>query len=327
MRNRFISLTEFYNHFSRIDKKPNFLDIISIVPLLLFLGMLKEFKIVIRSYKSNRLPTEPTFNNDKNIPKVTLLIVAEQKDFELIPFSLKQALINSRNLISRVVFITPSRQIESCRRIVNDFQNQVVMEFISEDAIVNRNVRELIKREFKNRYGWILQQFATVAFLLEESLSGSIPVLALDADTLLTRPTTFINKENKQVLLCSTEYHQPYYVLINKLSNDLCHDKLSFISHHMIYQPDLFRTIFRDLNIDSIEKLLKFVLENYDKKSESPICVEFEIYAQWLVKNFRAKIELLKFSNISISREHFLQNPDLAQYSGYKSVSLHSYLG
>ena len=279
----------------------------------------------MRLYRLNRFPTEPTFILDLDLPMINVLIVVEQKDFELLPLTLGQLLKNSLNKVSKVSVVTPFSQMAECEELLNPFRKKMMITVYSEDDVVSSEVREKIRNEFSERYGWVLQQFLTVAFIQSEKYSGSEPILALDADTCLTRPTAFINCNNKQILFTSTEYHQPYYDLIKKLSNDLCEEKLSFIGHHMVYQPNLFRKIFNRLDIESMEKLINFVLENYQKNTLSPICVEFEIYAQWMVKNYRENVEILKFTNKSVERESFLADPDFGKYSNYESISLHSY--
>ena len=326
MWTRFVSLTEYFNYYSRIDKKMKLIHLILIIPRILLFFRIGEIRALKRLYRLNKFPTEPTFKDDTDLPKINLLIVVEKKDFELLPLSLGQLLQNSLNKISKVSIVTPFSQIKECEELLHPFRKKVMITFYSEDEVVNSKVREKIRNEFSDRYGWVLQQFATVAFIQNEKYSDSEPILALDADTCLTRPTAFINSKNEQILFTTTEFHQPYYDLIKKLSNDLCEERLSFIGHHMVYQPTMFRIIFNLLDIDTMEKLINFVLENYDKSTLSPICVEYEIYAQWMVKNNRKNVEILKFTNISVPRESFLTDPDFGKFSNFESISLHSYL-
>lgn len=327
---RYLRISEFISYYSRVDKKPGLPSILMIIPrVMLSKKPVTIMTLIYRSIVVNRLPAEPSFKDSKKLPEITILIVVEEKDFYLLNKCVSQAIKHSKNKISRVVVVTPKRQVDKCRRVISNIPMKVKPELISEDMIVPVKVRQKLKKEFKDRYGWVLQQFITVGFMLKDEYNLGKPILALDADTFISRNTAWIDNSGTQVLLRSIEYHKPYYELLNKLNKNLIQNRYSFITHHMVFQPQLFKEIFSKLGIPTLEKLAEFVIKNYSRYEKSPICVEFEIYAQYLNTYRKEKIELLKFSNISIKRNklQLIGNEEklAEEYSNYKSISMHSY--
>ena len=331
---RVLSLNSYLNFYSQIDKQPNFISFLMILPRIIFSkNIFKSFNLIRRMYKVNRLQADPPFINSKTLPKINVLIVIERKDFPLLQFTIKSLIANSLNPVSRIFIVTPNRQVPECEKLISEIKlsQSYQIQIIPENLIIDSKIRKKLRIEFIERYGWILQQFITVNFILEQKWSGETPILALDGDTIVTRPTSWIDDNGNQILLQSIEYHRPYYELIKKLDSKLCKDKLSFVTHHMVYLPSRFRDIYSKLGIMNLDQLAQFVIDNYDKSQKSSVCVEFEIYAQYLFLNYKEKISVLKFANISVSREDFLLKSEFKDdfwedYSKYKSISLHSYL-
>lgn len=330
---RFFSITSYIEYFAQINKTPSILSLTGV-----FLGALTKRNIkenlgmMRRAYYVNRLPAFPSFNLSKNLPKIELLIVVEEKDFELLEYTIRNFLKFSLNPVKRLVLVVPEDQIKNCKNVIDMIKPKIEFEILSEDDVVKESVRKILKLEFGNRYGWILQQFITVAYLLEYKENVDEPVVALDADTLIQNYTSWIDDKKRQILLPSIERHQPYYDLIKKLPKDILVKNRTFISHHMVYLPSRFRQIFEEIGFKEVNALVEFVIQNYDRSVNSPICVEFEIYAQYLCKFMPECRELLKFSNVSVNRKDYLETIQKSNFKGvsfyrnFKSISLHSYL-
>jgi hypothetical protein len=99
----------------------------------------------------------------------------------------------------------------------------------------------------------------------------------------------------------------------------------------MLFQPMIFREILIRSKVETLEKLVDFTIMNAQTNEDSPICIEFELYALGALRYFPERITLAKFGNrvyprrtVSSSIEFQLELQKLAKR--YNSISAHSYL-
>ena len=64
-------------------------------------------------------------------------------------------------------------------------------------------------------------------------------ILALDADTVLTRPQIY--QERQSLFNVSDERYQPYYQAVHRLLPDIPIFPYSFVSHHMVFTKSCLR--------------------------------------------------------------------------------------
>jgi hypothetical protein len=275
-------------------------------------------------FRISRLPTQKTMQIQENNPTIEIIINSVKKDFPLLNYVIKYAVMNSLNKVAEVKVIVPPDQIDLCRTFV--MTNICKISIVSENEFLSKSIREKIYKNFPDRYGWVLQQFITLDFVLKSKVSG---VLQVNSDTFLLRPTRWLDSNFKQILSCSPEYHKPYYLLLNKL-NPLFKIKTDpHVTHHMLFQPKFLQKILVNCGINNLTQLLEFAIENCEKDS-SPMCVEYELYAHGMLTYFHSKIELLKFGNVSSNWSHKTTNlvfeKKINELSArYNSISFHSY--
>jgi hypothetical protein len=238
------------------------------------------------------------------------------------------AITNSVNEIGRTTVAVPAAQLEECRQKLSEVIGVYAIEVLSEDEFLSDAIREKLRDKFGKRYGWALQQFLTVERVLKSSYRG---VLQVNSDTMLLRPTQWIDNGGRQPILVSTEYHLPYYLFLNSLNSDFPIHTETHIAHHMLFQPDIFRKILEKSNIRTLEDLVDFTIANVQVNEESPMCIEFELYALGALRYFPEKITLAKFGNINYPRRAGTSPDDfqkeLVQLAKkYNSISAHSYL-
>ena len=99
----------------------------------------------------------------------------------------------------------------------------------------------------------------------------------------------------------------------------------------MLFQPEIFRQILSELNVDSISQFISLVLENADLTQRSPFCVEFELYGQKILRKHPSKVILNRFANISVKldtdvRMRHDQIREFIVSGEYNSVSNHSWM-
>jgi hypothetical protein len=318
---------KFLAKYGQIGSRPGFLPLIA--TLFLTLPPKKRFfrfathKSIIRHWKANRYP-EDLSSSKNDLPPIELLTVVAGKDLNLLPFSLVSAVQKTLNPITCINIIIPAKDREHCEKVLSKIDLDCVIKIITEDIVIDEETRKKLKIRFKDRYGWVLQQLLAVKFIVSSQSRG---VLLLNADTILIREAAWLQEDNSQKLLVALEFHEPYYKLLHKLIGSKPIPKTTHVTHHMLFQPAYLREIFQQFSIINIETLASWFITNADPKEESPLCTEFELYAQGMLKLHPDKIYLRKFSNISVERSELTTLDGLnKEYANYNSVSMHSYL-
>ena len=322
---KFMSLRNYFKFFSRLDKKPKAFHVLFLIPAIVK-NWRTSYADLARFFKVNRL-SSTTLSETLNLPPILLLIVAAKKDFQHLNTCITQAIKHSRNSISDVTLIVPNLEIEDCRAAISGLQLDSTICIIGEDDLIPDDLRLIMKKELKHKYGWALQQLLTLNFVLSSNSSG---VLALNADTFILRDQVWLNNNGVQILFRSAEYHAPYYSILRKLFPLLGVNGFSHIAHQMLFQPKLLREVLNKHGFSSEFELMISVLSEFDSDEESPFCIEFEPYAQALVSEYPSRCEIRRFSNASFSEKNDQLgcNEILSIFDGkevYNSISFHSW--
>lgn len=325
---KFFRLSLYFRYFSGLGRKPRLVHIVCLLPNILFRGVdfLSLFRIFVLA---NRFPNR-VIRQRQDVPEIELLVCSTAKDLWLLTDCLTHAIKSSINPISKVSVIVPSRDVEACFTEIADLATNTDINFdvIDENSLIPDLARSELIQKMGQSYGWALQQFLTVAFVCNSSSKG---VLAVNSDTVILQPRLWLEADGKQELLVSWEYHKPYYKVLKKLDSSLSNIEFSLICHQMLFQPNYFRRILSDLNVDSISQFIDLVLENTDLTQKSPFCVEFELYGQKILRKHPTKVILNRFANISVNldtdvriRHHQIREFIVA--GEYNSVSNHSWM-
>lgn len=314
--------------FAEIGSKPHILELLPYLLYSLYKGRGYR-KNLLKSFRINRIPLySVTSNQLVSPPVIELIINSEQKDFRNLREVITYAIENSVNSIGKTSVAVPSSQVKECREVLSGIVEAYGIEVLSEDQFLTEAIRGKLRKTFGKRYGWALQQFLTVDRVLKSNYKG---VLQVNSDTILLRPTQWIDSEGRQPIMVSTEYHPPYYLFLHNLNKEFPIFTDSHITHHMLFQPEIFIEILRKSNVETLEKLVDFTIANAQINEDSPICVEFELYALGVLRYFPERITLAKFGNINYARrinanaiDFQVELQELAKK--YNSISAHSYL-
>jgi hypothetical protein len=271
-----------------------------------------------------RLPVSPL--GDRSAQPLELLVVVAPKDFDILPLSLEGAFANSGHPISRASLIVPASGLREATLIAERFSDRTRVSVLCEDDVISESLREKLRERFTTRYGWILQQLLCVAYV---SASEAVGVLLMDADTVLVRPRAFL-QGNRQLLMASLEQHAPYYAFLRSLHPMLNETGHSFVTHHMVQQPEFMAQVLELTCESQISVLVDHLLAYANASAESSVCVDFELYAQTALKLEPDRIALAKWCNASAKRSPTVLGASLAElsmtYANYYSVSFHSYI-
>jgi hypothetical protein len=174
-----------------------------------------------------------------------------------------------------------------------------------------------------SRVGWYLQQLIKLyAGLVIDGILNDY--LVIDADTYFLQPTTFFDDDTDLPFYnVGTEYHLPYFEHMQKL-HPLFTKILPFsgICHHMIFQTDRIRILFRMVEDAHSAPFHTTFMQNISKlHTFASGASEYELYFHFLTHFFTDKfiIRHLKWKNT-----HTLDIIDQSNHLDY--VSYHWYL-
>jgi hypothetical protein len=292
--------------------------ILLLLPRQLFRPQFEFIRDFARIYEASRLRTDLIEEHD-NLPEIEIFIACIEKDFELLPHILKSAIQSSANRVRRITVATTADLVNSEISI-----GSISVEFIDENSLIDEESRSNIKYRFGDRYGWVLQQLLTLTFVLRSSSRG---ILVLNADTFLLRRQVWLDNNGVQPLMCSYEYNKPYYEFLSLFNFPVQSIKCSHITHHMLMQPDKLRIIYDKHISMSIAEFISFIIRNASEHN-SPVCVEFELYAYGMFSLYPKLIQKRKFANTSMPRLALTSNSfeSLDIQMNYNSISMHDYL-
>lgn len=292
-------------------------------------GPVKSARNFLRFVAANKLPGSVS-HSEGVLPEIELLVCVIEKDFNLLERCINQAIRHSANPVSSVNIIVPGAQVESCKIHISSILETLgsKIQVIDEDSLISQKGRARLRQSLGSSYGWGLQQFLTVAYVLRSKSKG---VLAVNADTIILRRRCWLNINGVQELLVSSEYHPPYYQVLRKINSDLSKIKFTFICHQMLFQPQLLKNYLAVIGVDNIEDFLEITLSNSNCSVKSPFCIEFEFYGQSLYAYDRDKISLIRFANTTFrfGENEFNSISELKALEcrlAYNSVSQHSWL-
>ena len=320
-----IRLSEYFRKYSVIDSMPKLWHFVNILPSVFLQGP-KSINYFFRFLFANQIPNSDNLLNSEHPPDIVIAVVVASKDFHLLKSCIEFAVKNSINPVEKVFLITPNDEKEKCLEFTKNLNILVPIIIKSEDFLIPEADRNKLRLFFGDKYGWILQQLLKISFAKEQDSSG---VLIVDADTVILKPTLWLDQNLKQLLLVSNEFHSPYYIFLKKIGLIKRKPKYTFITHHMLFQKKFLNNILNLVCGGSISKLIDLIISLADNENPSPVCVEYELYGQGMFNFFSESIILSRFCNIPIKYEpgKAIDHSLNTDYTGkYKSISLHSYL-
>jgi hypothetical protein len=316
-------LDQYFRKFDQIGQKPGILTYL----IWLLRGLVnkpsRDYSALKRYFFANRRPTKAALAVD-DLPEIEVIFVSKLEDIQILGLAVNSVVKNSINPISRVVIAVPANQCMSTSEYFFNSVNNKLVEVISENELVPQAAIELIKQKSPERFGWILQQILVASFILS---TKSENVLIVDSDTLIIRPQVWIDKFKRQILMPTFELHLPYYKFFQHFSTKYPTPKMSFVSHHMLVQTPIFREVYQIFGGD-VYKAVEQAFAFADLRDNSPFDLKYEIYAQYLINNYKNQVSFVKWANLSCSRRELatlIEGKSTADgYARlYNSLSLH----
>lgn len=323
-------IRKYFNRAQEIEHKPSLLFRLILVlrNILISWFRLPGNPIDVSLFSAaNKLSFGATPDAGEDYPAIEILFVTTKKDFEILVHSIRAAQEStSHHPRSTTSVLVPDAEHDQASKLLSQgFRDVRVLresDFLTIEQMSN------IRNRFGKRSGWVIQQLLKVEFV---SRSQQMGVLIVDSDTLILNPRIWLDKSGSQLLTPTWEWHQPYYDFLENAGFEAGSLKQSFVSHHMLMQPQHLRDARLFLGWQNLDFLIEYLILKSDIHAQSPFCIEYELYAQFMLKFHPEKVTLAKWSNIGISREtgnldtqiRFIKN---SLSSKFASVSLHAYL-
>lgn len=233
--------------------------------------------------------------------KIDLVFVATQKDFEILKISLPMAIkAIPKFQIGHIKLIVPADQVSVCRKILG--QASRTLEIVDEDSLIDSEDRDGLLDKFGSRYTWVLQQILKVASVLE---SESEAILIVDADTVLLNKRNWLNSNETQLLQVSEEYNKDYYEFLADSGIGINPPLYTQVTHHMLLQKKYLIEALETLGVGNVHELVELIKDRSSVKSNSSICVDYELYGQYMMMRHKDKISLGRWCNVGISSRYF----------------------
>jgi hypothetical protein len=178
-----------------------------------------------------------------------------------------------------------------------------------------------------SRNGWYLQQLLKLycSFVVKDMLDDYVIV---DADTLFLKPISF-KYNDKYLFNMASEYHTPYFEHMKRLHPSLrrVHEKVSGVAHHMIFNREYIKELFKLVEDNHGGKPFWNVFLEQVDVSMRPYsgASEYEIYINFMLEYHKDKVipRKLRFENTGAPVEHvltYMVNTDIAY------ASLHAWM-
>jgi hypothetical protein len=279
-----------------------------------------------RFIRANKLPNSIRFEQSMEKLSIELIIVSSRKDFDVISKTLKVTLSKLSNFNSiNISIIVPRADLELAKDISLKFNHKVSI--VDEYQILDSDFLNSLKSIFSSRATWVYQQALKLNAL---SRSEENYAMILDADTVILNSRTWLFSDKKLVLTPSDEYNMEYYNFLKCISVGELHPEFTFVSHHMFYDVKLVKKMLEELSLTLPAKQLSVIKQYSNKSAPSPLCIDYELYGQWISSYKFEQVVLLKWSNIGISKQHldFFANSRIIRWMFsklYNSVSFHSW--
>ncbi len=311
----------------RYDRYPLRLFVNLILRILKLIAENKLFtpRQVVMTRINSWIPTFSNLGEPTNSP-IDLLFVVTEKDFEILPLAIKGGLhALSKHTVGSILIVTPKKYLNHLESILPPAIPN--LKLFCDEEVLGEDIIQDLRIAFGQRAGWLIQQVIKVQIILS---SKKMATLLIDADTVLTKDRIWLDDFGVQILCPSEEFNPSYYLALRRIGLKP-NENFSFISHHMLIQTKILRELFQQVGLADSYSLVKHVIENHTHESLSPISLDYELYAQYMLSANPDLVKIQKWSNIGVPRaqidvEQKIEDIIVTNSKKYASVSLHSWM-
>ena len=245
--------------------------------------------------------------------------------------------INSLLLFSNARKIFVISPLSSLNSLKNKLGEHSSIWLIDEEHVIDGTDIKTIKEKFikragsDKRFGWYLQQFLKMSASELPELSDHY--LIWDSDTVLLKEIKFFDNNGRTLIAPATEYHKPYFGLINKVLGFDKQVEYSFISEHLMLKKKYMKSLINNLTINAPPNTswIEFILNSIDVKDllKSGFS-EYETYGNFIALKFSDSFSCRKIKSTRNASMLYGKKPDRYTFfrlmrSGYTYATFESW--
>lgn len=243
------------------------------------------------------------------------------KAFDVIIMTTPSDYLRVKNNIDRIIDLVPGNNFyivgsSKVGELINEEPQKGIIKFIDENSIIPfDNVHSVIKEILgeddipRGVTGWYYQQFLKMKYA---EISDNDYYMSWDGDTVPCKAFgMFDEKSGKPYFDVKSEYHEEYFITMNKLFPDL-HKVIrkSFISEHMLFDKKIMSEIIDNIEDNTslagtgfYEKILRAIRP---EKLLSNSFSEFETYGTYVASRYQEKYRIRFWHSIRYGSMYFL---------------------
>lgn len=285
-------------------------------PLIFFIN-----RLILLSLWLKKITRQDVNFDDKirsNIP-IDVVIVAVNKDYDILPYTIDSIRINVRHPIDNIIIISPKS-----KTIMNLCKIKKCV-FVDENTVLpitKKNINYTYNGI--NRSGWLFQQLLKWS---GNKYSKNEFFLIADADTIFCRPQIFAYKNKVILSVCNQLCHIPYFDIYKKLLGFEIKPLINFTSHHLLFRKTVLSELKQKIEKRNETNWYKAIINNINS-SEGSFISDYETYGQFFYSNYSNECILEHWFNLSLSKTKYFSNiSKLLKKNNkkYKTISFHSY--
>jgi len=187
-----------------------------------------------------------------------------------------------------ITISVPDRDVDA---IAKELANYNRLKIVADSSVINENQRNEIKSQLDNcgfpqMYGWYLQQFIKIKLVAD--LHEDAIALIWDSDTIPLRPLNFIGNNNSLNYFVGYEYHEPYFIMLNKILGIKKKTPHSFVAQCFPVQSIDAKNLIKKIGGD---KWIFNIMNSLDSDSLNQFS-EYETLGNYLLEYHPEKVNL-----------------------------------
>ena len=259
------------------------------------------------------------------LPSIRLLWVAHPKDFDVLPHSVLAALRHVKNPVTAIDVVSPAPE-EAARLLSPQIPSTTTVNYVHDNDVVSKEIREKLIHEMSSHGAWATQQLIKVLMAISQPEEAT---LVIDADTVLLRDKVWVNARAQQLLYFRGYTNPRYQHYLRSWGVGEIDDLRSFVTHHMLYQPEILRGVLSStFGSSTPDALAGAIIASAQELGFPEFSADYELYGNVLWAQHPANYFLDKYSNIGQTRPGNPASLDAAlvklrQQGRYNSASFH----
>jgi hypothetical protein len=116
---------------------------------------------------------------------------------------------------------------------------------------------------------------------------------------------TWLLANGRKLMTPTDEFTPEYYGFLNSLGISELTPKFTFVSHHMLFQPQIMREILSKIGASEARALMDLCLSPALKDFGDIASLDYELYAQFFMSQHPEKVYMGRWGNLALPKSAF----------------------